>query len=52
MAKINVQHNVNVIADLDFVKDAWSRGVTINIHGLIYDLETGLLENLNVSRNS
>jgi carbonic anhydrase len=33
------------------VEDAWARGEDLTVHGLVYDLEDGLLRDLAVSRS-
>ena len=33
------------------VQDAWARGQSLTIHGWIYDLSDGLLEDLGVTRD-
>ena len=49
LCELNVIRQVqNVASDL-FVKDAWTRGQDLWVHGLVYSLEDGLLNDLNVS---
>lgn len=49
LCELNVIRQVqNVATDL-FVQDAWKRGQDLWVHGLVYSLEDGLLNDLNVS---
>ncbi|MDO9248193.1 MAG: carbonic anhydrase [Phenylobacterium sp.] len=49
LCELNVIRQVqNVASDL-FVKDAWTRGQDLWVHGRVYTLEVGLLNDLNVS---
>ena len=49
LCELNVKRQVrNVAADL-FVQDAWARGQSLCIHGWVYSLETGLVNDLNVT---
>ena len=51
LCELNVIRQVqNVASDL-FVQDAWTRGQDLWVHGLVYSLEDGLLNDLNVSVN-
>ncbi|CAG8731982.1 15899_t:CDS:1, partial [Racocetra fulgida] len=47
LSELNVKKQVRNIAATNIVKKAWDNGVNIVIHGLIYDLETGLIKDLN-----
>jgi carbonic anhydrase len=49
LCELNVMRQVrNVASDL-FVRDAWARGQPLCIHGWVYSLETGLINDLNVT---
>ena len=52
MVELNVEKQVENISQTETVQGAWKRGQDLTIHGLVYDLKTGLLNNLGVSRNS
>ena len=52
MVELNVEKQVENISQTETVQEAWKRGQDLTIHGLVYDLKTGLLNNLGVSRNS
>ena len=38
----------NVVSDV-FVQDAWERGQSLAVHGWVYSLKTGLVNDLQVS---
>ena len=38
----------NVASDV-FVQDAWARGQKLSVHGWVYSLSTGLVNDLNVT---
>jgi carbonic anhydrase len=38
----------NVASDV-FVQDAWARGQQLSVHGWVYSLSTGLINDLNVT---
>ena len=42
----SVRQQVNNIASTTVVKDAWSQGNPVTVHGWLYHLETGKLEDL------
>jgi carbonic anhydrase len=49
LCELNVMRQVqNVAADL-FVQDAWARGQALSIHGWVYSLATGIVNDLGVS---
>jgi carbonic anhydrase len=41
---------VGNVADTTVVRDAWRRGQQVSVHGWIYDLQDGLLRDLDVTR--
>jgi carbonic anhydrase len=43
---------VNNVANSEPVKKAWAKGRKVKVHGLIYELETGRLRDLHVTRHS
>ena len=47
--ELNVAAQVNNVARLDVVKDAWQRAQTLTIHGWIYDLSEGQIKDLGIS---
>jgi carbonic anhydrase len=49
LCELNVIRQVrNVASDL-FVQDAWARGQALSVHGWVYELSTGLVNDLNVT---
>jgi carbonic anhydrase len=52
MVELNVEKQVENISLTETVQEAWKRGQDLTVHGLFYDLKTGLLKDLEVSRNS
>jgi carbonic anhydrase len=49
LCELNVKRQVsNVAADV-FVQDAWARGQELSVHGWVYSLGTGLVNDLNVT---
>jgi carbonic anhydrase len=49
LCELNVMRQVrNVASDL-FVQDAWARGQSLQVHGWVYSLATGLVNDLNVT---
>jgi carbonic anhydrase len=49
LCELNVIRQVkNVASDL-FIQDAWARGQEVNVHGWVYSLATGLVNDLEVT---
>jgi len=49
LCEINVLEQVNSICNTTIVRKAWKQGQKLIVHGLIYDLETGLLNDLDTA---
>lgn len=49
LAELNVMRQVQNVASDVFVQDAWARGQALSVHGWIYSLANGLINDLNVS---
>jgi carbonic anhydrase len=49
LCELNVKAQVRSVAATPTVQDAWSRQQTLTIHGWIYDLHDGLLQDLGVT---
>lgn len=49
LAELNVQLQVHHVCDNQFVKKEWKTGRDLYIHGWMYNLETGMLKDLEVS---
>jgi carbonic anhydrase len=52
LCELNVIEQVTNLSRTTVVRDAWSRGQTLTVHGWIYDLSDGLLRDLDVSVES
>ncbi len=52
MCEINVIEQVRNICHTSIVQNAWRRGQTLSVHGVIYGIEDGLLKDLDVTTNS
>ena len=49
LCELNVIEQVGNVCQTTIVQDAWDRGQSLHIHGLIYGLKDGLLRDLDVS---
>jgi carbonic anhydrase len=49
LCELNVVEQVTNLSRTTVVRDAWSRGQSVTVHGWIYDLSDGLLRDLGVS---
>lgn len=52
LCELNVAAQVRQVADTPIVRDAWSRGQKLEIHGWVYGLKDGLLRDLNCRRDA
>ncbi len=52
MSELNVIKQVENLSHSRIVQKAWEEGKKLTIHGWVYRLETGLIHNLDVSRNA
>jgi carbonic anhydrase len=52
MCELNVVEQVTNVCQTTVVEDAWERGQELTVHGVVYDLGDGLLEDLGVSRSA
>jgi len=48
----NVKLQVKNVCQTDIIRTAWSEKRTVSVHGWVYDLATGKLEDLGISRSS
>lgn len=48
LVELNVIEQVNNLGRTSIIQDAWSRGQELDIHGLVYDIQEGLLRELPV----
>ena len=49
LCELNVMRQVKNVASDVFVQDAWARGQALAVHGWVYSLSTGLVNDLNVT---
>ncbi|KAH9851190.1 carbonic anhydrase [Lenzites betulinus] len=49
LVEANVRAQVEHIAESDVMKGVWAQGKEVQVHGWVYELETGLLRDLGVS---
>jgi len=49
LCELNVIRQVKNVASDQFVQDAWTRGQSLAVHGWVYSLGTGLVNDLNVT---
>ncbi|PZO72852.1 MAG: carbonic anhydrase [Mesorhizobium amorphae] len=49
LCELNVIRQVRNVASDVFVQDAWSRGQPVSVHGWVYSIETGLVNDLEVT---
>ncbi|MBI1404728.1 MAG: carbonic anhydrase [Caulobacter sp.] len=52
LVELNVMRQVKNVASDVFVVDAWAKGQPITVHGWVYSLHDGLVNDLNVSVSS
>lgn len=46
LCELNVLEQVNNVCNTTIVHNAWDRGATLSVHGLIYDIKVGILNEL------
>ena len=49
LCELNVKRQVRNVASDVFVQDAWARGQSLTVHGWVYSLATGLVNDQNVT---
>jgi carbonic anhydrase len=49
LVELNVMRQVKNVASDIFVQDAWARGQELNVHGWVYSLHNGLVNDLGVT---
>ena len=49
LCELNVMRQVKNVASDVFLQDAWARGQDLSVHGWVYSLSTGLVNDLNVT---
>ncbi|MBF0196599.1 MAG: carbonic anhydrase [Planctomycetes bacterium] len=51
LSELNVKMQVENICKTEVVQEAWSTGQTLEVHGWVYDISTGTIKDLEVSRS-
>jgi carbonic anhydrase len=51
LCELNIVEQVKNICNTTIVEDAWSRGQKLSIHGWIYNLEDGILRDMDVTKS-
>jgi carbonic anhydrase len=49
LCEINVMEQVQNVCRTSIVKNAWARGQSLSVHGVIYSIEDGILHDLGIS---
>jgi carbonic anhydrase len=49
LVELNVLEQARNVCQTTIVKDAWARGQTVTVHGWVYGLHNGLLEDLRIT---
>ena len=49
LCELNVRRQVKNVASDIFVQDAWDRGQTLSVHGWVYSLSTGIVNDLDTT---
>jgi carbonic anhydrase len=52
LCELNVEAQVANLCHTTIIQDAWARGQSLHVHGLVYGLEDGLLRDLGLSVSS
>lgn len=52
MVELNVIEQVFNLSKTTIVQNAWGKGKKLNVHGLVYDLKTGVLQDLDTTMSA
>lgn len=52
LIELNIQEQVYGLTTTSIVQNAWSLGKPLQLHGLVYDLKTGFLKDLQLTKDS
>ena len=52
LCELNVMKQVSNVCHTTIVQNAWAKGQNLSVHGLIYDLSNGLLQDLSIRINT
>ncbi|WP_439559335.1 carbonate dehydratase [Dyadobacter sp.] len=49
LVELNVIEQVQALAKTSIVQNAWSKGQALQVHGVVYDISSGILQDLDVT---
>jgi carbonic anhydrase len=49
LVELNVQEQVRDLAKTTIVQNAWQNGMALQVHGIVYDIKNGILQDLGVT---
>jgi carbonic anhydrase len=49
LVELNVQEQVRDLAKTTIVQNAWQNGQALQVHGIVYDIKNGILQDLGVT---
>jgi carbonic anhydrase len=49
MVELNIEEQVNDLMKTSIIQNAWAKGKYLEVHGLVYDVANGLLQDLNLN---
>ena len=50
MCELNILEQVNNVCETTIVQNAWKAGLALSVHGWIYDIRDGLIQDLGLSK--
>ena len=51
LCELNIQEQVRNVCNTSVVKNTWKKGQELSVHGWVYSIEDGILNDLNVTKN-
>lgn len=49
LVELNVEEQVYNLCKTSIIQNMWASGRKVQVHGIVYDLQTGILQNLNIT---
>ncbi len=49
LVELNVLEQVHDLTKTSIVQNAWANGKSLHVHGLVYDIKNGYLQDLNIT---
>lgn len=49
LVELNVQEQVKSLCKMGIVQNAWAQGKKLEVHGIVYDIATGILQDLGIT---